>query len=210
MTVIGVVKETKSALSDGTVTPTVYVPVMQSVVADTVMVKGQRDAADLVKDVTRLIRDLNPAVFIIGSGTLSGAIDDIRQPRQMAASVLTTAALMGLLLASIGLYGLVAFSVAQRTREIGIRTALGARRGNIMRLVLADGVKVILIGSAIGLAGGAGIMRLASATIIAFPPMDVATFVAVPIVLAIVVLAASYVPARRAARIDPLVALREL
>jgi ABC-type antimicrobial peptide transport system permease subunit len=128
----------------------------------------------------------------------------------MAASILTTAALMGLLLASMGLYGLVTFSVAQRTREIGIRMALGARRANIMRLVLAGGVKVVLIGSAIGLAAGVGIMRLASATIIAFPPMDVATLVAVPLVLAVIVLAASYVPARRAALSDPLVALREL
>jgi ABC-type antimicrobial peptide transport system permease subunit len=104
----------------------------------------------------------------------------------------------------------VAFSVAQRTREIGIRSALGAQRRNILQLVMSDAVKATVLGSVLGLAAGAAVMKLASTTIVAFPPMDVWTFIAVPAVLAVVVFAASYIPARRAARIDPLLALREL
>jgi putative ABC transport system permease protein len=208
--VIGVVKDTRPALSDGSIEPTVYTPAAQSSLADTMLVRGRQDAAGLIKDATRLIQQLSPEAYIFRSGTLTGAINDSRQPRRMATSILTTAALIGLLLASIGLYGVVAFSVAQRTREIGIRSALGAQRRNILQLVMSDAVRATLLGSVLGLAAGAAVMKLASTTIVAFPPMDVWTFIVVPLVLAVIVFAASYIPARRAARIDPLLALREL
>jgi putative ABC transport system permease protein len=208
--VIGVVKDTRPALSDGSIEPKVYTPSAQSSLADTMLLRGKQDPAGLIKDATSLIQQLSPEAYIFGSGSLTGAINDSRQPRRMATSILTTAALIGLLLASIGLYGVVAFSVAQRTREIGIRSALGAQRRNILRLVMSDAVKATLLGSMLGLAAGAAVMKLASTTIVAFPPMDVWTFVAVPLVLALIVFAASYIPARRAARIDPLLALREL
>lgn len=115
---------------------------------------------------------------------------------------------MALLLGAVGLYGVIAYSVSQRTRELGARMALGAQRGDVMSLVLGEGMSVILIGLAIGLAGSVALTRILSSFLVGVTATDPLTFAGVAVLLALVVLAACYTPARRAVRVDPMVALR--
>jgi len=122
--------------------------------------------------------------------------------------MLGIAGAMALLLGTVGLYGVIAYSVSQRTREIGIRVALGAQRGDVMSLVLGEGMLVILTGLAIGLVGSLGLTRYLSSLLVGVSATDPLTFAGVAILLASVALAACYLPARRAVLIDPLLALR--
>jgi putative ABC transport system permease protein len=121
--------------------------------------------------------------------------------------LLTTFAALALLIAAIGIYGVLAYSVNQRTREIGLRMALGATPRSVLQLIVGQGMKVVLIGIGIGLAGGLALGRAVSSLVFGVPVRDPATFVS--LVLTGVALAACIVPARRAARVDPMVALRE-
>ena len=114
-----------------------------------------------------------------------------------------------LLLASIGIYGLMAFSVEQRTKEIGIRIALGAASNNVQTMVIVQGMSLVLIGSAIGIAASVGLTRFLASFLYGVVPLDPAVFfIAVPILLSAVALAAIWQPARRASRVDPIQALR--
>jgi putative ABC transport system permease protein len=114
-----------------------------------------------------------------------------------------------MLLASIGIYGVLAYSVTQRSRELGIRMALGAARGRVLRLVIGQGMVLAVIGIAIGLVGAFALTRLLAAQLYSITPTDLGTFVGVSFLLATIALVATLVPALRATRVDPVVALRE-
>ena len=128
--------------------------------------------------------------------------------RRLLVVLLGSFAGVALLLAVIGIYGVIAYSVAQRTREMGIRRALGAQQGEILRLVMLEGFRLALAGVAVGIAGAYGLTRLMTAVLFRVSATDPQTFVGVAVLFLLVALAASYVPARRATRIDPMVALR--
>ena len=117
-------------------------------------------------------------------------------------------AALALILAAVGIYGLMAYSVSQRTHEIGVRLAIGAQRRDVLRLVLRDGARLTLVGIAIGIIAALALTRLMASLLFEVTPTDPATFASVALLLAVVALAACYIPARRAARVDPMVALR--
>jgi ABC-type antimicrobial peptide transport system permease subunit len=140
--------------------------------------------------------------------SLEDLVAEAHYPRRLASLLLISAGMVGLVLAVAGLYGAVAYAAAQRLREIGVRTALGATRRQLTLLLVTDGAKVLVVGTAAGLALGVAALRLTAATYPDLPPVDWVSFVAVPIVLAAVVLVACLFPARRAARMDPAKVLR--
>ena len=115
---------------------------------------------------------------------------------------------LGLLLACMGVYGMVSYSVAQRTREIGVRMALGAQRAQVLRLVMIEGFRPILLGMVIGIVASAGVSRVFAATLFGISPVDGVSFMAVSLLLGAIALLATYLPARKAMRVDPMVALR--
>jgi ABC-type antimicrobial peptide transport system permease subunit len=133
---------------------------------------------------------------------------NVAQPK-FNALLLAGFAVVALLLAAIGIYGVLSYSVNQRTREIGVRMALGAERSDVLRLIVREGMKVALIGVAIGLVAALALGRFLSSLVFGVTVRDPATFAVVAVVLSAVAFAACVIPARRAARVDPIVALRD-
>jgi ABC-type antimicrobial peptide transport system permease subunit len=128
---------------------------------------------------------------------------------RVAAGVASTFGVLGLVLATMGLYGVMTYAVSQRTREIGIRVALGAQVRDVLRLVVSQGMRMALAGIVLGLAGAVALTRVLASLLLGVGTTDAVTFVGVAVLMAAVALLACYLPARRAARVDPLVALRE-
>ena len=158
--------------------------------------------------MTRVLRSLDPLMPVTNVKPLDELVSGtIARPR-FNATMLTLFASLGLLLASIGIYGVLSYSVAQRTQEMGIRMALGADAGGVLRLVVRDGLKVAAIGVVVGLAVALPATRVLAALLYGVESSDPTVFAAVAATLTFVALAASYLPARRATRVDPMVALR--
>ncbi|MEW6735502.1 MAG: FtsX-like permease family protein, partial [Acidobacteriota bacterium] len=139
---------------------------------------------------------------------MSEVINQALWAPRMGASLLAIFGLIALILAMVGIYGVLAYSVSQRTHEIGIRMALGAQQQDVVKMVLKHGLQLILIGVGIGLAIGIIFTRLITSLLYGISAIDPVTFLGTPVLLAIVALVASYIPARRAARVDPMIALR--
>jgi ABC-type antimicrobial peptide transport system permease subunit len=145
---------------------------------------------------------------IYGIQTLDGVIAGTLAARRITMILLSVFSALALLLASVGVYGVTSFVVGRRTHEIGIRMALGARASDVMRTVLGEGLRMALAGIIAGLAAAAGLTRLMANQLFGVEPEDPLTFAAVAVVLTCVALAASYLPARRAVRVDPMAAMR--
>jgi putative ABC transport system permease protein len=210
--VVGVARDSKYNFIGEDPTPYIYQATTQ-VYQPTVSLIVKADNPGAVLGVLRAeIQQLDRNLPLTAVFTLNQIFDQSLWAPRMAASLLLTFAGLSLLLAVIGIYGVMAYAVTQRTREIGIRIALGAGRAEVLRMVVAHGLRVTLIGVTVGLAFSLIVTRVVSAAIgnllINVNPTDVLTFVVVPIVLSLAALGASYIPALRATRIDPLVALR--
>jgi len=158
--------------------------------------------------VRRIIKEMDSEIPLVAVRTLERHIETATFPQRASASFLSLFGVLALMLAAIGIYGVMAYSVAQRTRELGIRMALGAQRVDILRLLLKEGALLIAIGAALGIAGAIGISRVLGQFLIGVDPRDGMTFFGVTVVLCAMALLACYLPARRAMRVDPVVALR--
>ena len=176
-----------------------------------VFVRGSGSASALVGDVRNAIRAIDPALPLYDARTMNEHMQVAVFAQRMAANLLGAIGALALLLASIGLYGVMAYAVSQRTQEMGIRLALGASPASLLNMIVGQGMKLTTIGLAIGLAlslaafGSIGAVR---SLLPGISPLDPITFVAVPIVLGSIALLASWIPGRRAGKVDPLVALR--
>jgi hypothetical protein len=208
--VVGVVNDTEPLLVEGRPTPTVYVPLAQQSNAQAwqLVVRGDGDRATMMRDVKAAVVGADALAEVTSVRTMEQTIADALYPRRLAAAILSAAGLIGLLLACIGLYGVVSYSIAQRMREIGIRTTLGAERGDIIALVLREAGRVSGVGIVAGLALAVPALRWSAGIVRGVPAIDVASLVVVPTVLALVVIAACVGPALRAARVDPAQVLR--
>jgi putative ABC transport system permease protein len=150
--------------------------------------------------------DKDQAVFNVR--TMDQALSQSVAARRFSMILLAAFALLALILAAVGIYGVISYSVAQRTREVGIRMALGARTIDVLKLVVRDGLKLVLIGVGVGLVGALLLTRLMTTLLFGVTATDAVTYVTVALALVVVALIACCIPARRATKVDPLVALR--
>ena len=214
LTVVGVAGDVKESLDPRyplrlDPRPTIYRPAaQQAIVSMTLIVRTGPDPLSLAAAVRREIAAVDSSIPVLALRSVrQGVMESIATPRFNAALLLCFAAI-ALLLASVGLYGVVACGVKQRTHEIGIRMALGAAPGTVWRAVVGEGLVLGVIGVAVGTAGAFGAVRLIASYLYGVRPTDPLTFIVVAGVLLAVAVLASYVPARRAASLDPLTALR--
>jgi putative ABC transport system permease protein len=210
MEIVGVVADAKLYGLDAPVEPAVYVPHAQhsgdSSMA--VVVRTEGDPTVVAAAVRREILKLDPEQPISNVRSMEQVLSDSLMLRRVAMLLLTVFASLALTLATVGIYGLTAYSVSRRTHEIGLRVALGASQSQILRMVVGRGLVTSLIGAAIGVAAAFELTRGLSGMLYGVTATDPLVFAGVPLLLIAVSVLASYVPARKATRIDPLVALR--
>jgi putative ABC transport system permease protein len=174
----------------------------------TLVVRTEQDPLSLVSTFRRAVHATDPELPLADVMTMEEVVDaTLARPRTVAV-LLTAFAIMALLLAAVGVYGVMAYSVAQRTQEIGVRMALGATPQAVFRMVLGQALRLITVGVVAGLVAAAGLTRLLETLLYETKPLDVATFAGTVILLIAVATLASYVPARRGTRVAPIEALR--
>ena len=207
--IVGVVGDIKMSTLDADTRPAVYMPHTQLALGlMTIVARTGMDPLSLVPGVRAEVSGIDPTLPLADVKTMADVVDaTLARPR--AVSVLLTAfALMALVLAGVGVYGVMAYSVSQRTQEIGVRMALGASTDSVFRLVIGKALKLVSIGVVVGLVAAAGLTRLLTTMLFETEALDPWTFAGTAVVLMLVATLASYVPARRGTRVAPIEALR--
>ncbi len=208
MTVVGVVGNVKQYALDTDSRVALYMPQQQAPVGTMYVVARTLDPTGTAAAVKKEVQALDPNVPIYEVKTMEQLLSESLARRRFAMLALGLFALVAMLLAMVGIYGVMAYSVAQRTREIGIRVALGAQRRDVLKLVIGQGMMLTLIGLCLGLAGASGLTRVIRSLLFGVGATDPWTFVGIALLLGSVALLACYVPARRATKVDPMMALR--
>jgi predicted permease len=207
--IVGIVNDVHQRGLNDEVVPAVYLGWGTLPLTDIVfVVRSKSELQAIASGIRERVRAADPAVPIFDLSTMQDLVtESVAQPR-FYMLLLTAFAALALLLAALGIYGVISYSVSQRTRELGIRIALGATQDRVVRLVLGQGIALTMLGVAAGLVGAYWLMHLLAALLFGVGATDSGTFIVVAIVLAGVASLASYVPARRAARVDPVIAMR--
>src|SRR5271156_2998632 len=209
ITIVGVVADTKLYGLDNPARLEVYYPYRQQPNSDmSLVVRSAVDPSSFTASIRAAVAAIDKDQPIFAIHTMQELLDDSISTRRLTLVLLGIFSALALILAAIGIYGVMAYSVALRTQEIGIRMALGAQQRDVLRLVLGQGARIAFFGVAIGLAAAAALARLLSSLLFSVSASDPVTFAAVAVLLATVALLACYVPARRALRVDPIIALR--
>jgi putative ABC transport system permease protein len=220
MTIVGVVGDIKQGALDAEIVPQTYEPLTQAVPDNlgspvvrffsevNLIVRSERPVPAVIGELSTALRRLDPELAISNVQPVVEIVDDSVKSQRFSTTLLTVFATVALLLAALGIYGVLANVVAQQTKEIGVRLALGAGSSSVLWLVLRRALTLSGIGVAIGLAGAVGLTRVMSGLLYEVQPHDAVTFVGALIGLALLVLLASLVPAWRASQVDPIVALR--
>jgi predicted permease len=209
--IVGIAKDTKHVFLGESPRNFMYLPVRQSQPRDIILhVRTARDPAAMIPALRELLRQVDPQLTPFDVKTMqlhiSGGIAFVIV--RFAALLATAAGLLGLIQTIVGLYGVISYAVSQRTREIGIRMALGARGSDVVRGVVRQGMAMTTIGIVVGLLVAFGVTRAMAGFLVGVGATDLTTFVAATLILALLALLSSYLPARRAARMEPVVALR--
>jgi putative ABC transport system permease protein len=190
--------------------PHIYVALGQFAPINAVLfLRSRSDAEHLGEAVRHVVESVDPNVPVHSISSMDQIISRSVADRRFALELLGVFAAVALLLAAIGIYGVMSYAFSQRTHELGIRMALGAQRLDILRMALVEGMRIVVIGLVAGLAGAAVMMRFFQAMLFNVAPSDPITFLAASVALAGVAFFACYIPAQRATRVNPLVALRE-
>jgi putative ABC transport system permease protein len=208
-TVVGVVGNTHHMGLDTNPRPEVYIHTLQAPpVEPFIVIRTSEDPSIIIPRVRSEIQKLDSGVPVFNIATMQELLDESLKQRRFNTLLMAGFSGLALILACIGIYGVVSCSVSQRTHEIGVRVALGAQAGDVMRLVLGQGVRLTLAGVALGLAGALTLSRWISSLLFGIQPTDPATFAVITALIVLVSLLACYLPARRALRVDPMTALR--
>jgi putative ABC transport system permease protein len=209
--IVGVIADERTSSLEGTNRAGMYVPMDQSPTTSlNLVVRGRVEAETLGRAVTQAVHDIDPKQAVTDIRTLEQIKSESSASTRLRTTLLGVFASLALLLSAIGIYGVISYTVAQRTHEIGVRAALGASGANLLRLVMSNGLVLTGIGLAVGVAGAVALTRLLGTLLFGVGARDPMTLTVSAIVLAIVAMLACYVPARRAAKLDPLAALREM
>jgi putative ABC transport system permease protein len=209
LTIVGVVADAKYATLTEAATPVVYLPLSQNhETGMTLIVRTAGDPASLLAPVRAAIRTLEPNLPITGARSGGDILGANLYTARIGALLLAAFAALALLLAAVGMYGVLAFSIQRRTREMGIRLALGADPRRVFLMIVREGLMLVIIGGTLGLGAALAGGTLVSSFLYGVGSRDVVTFISVPAVLIAVALAACVIPARRAMRVDPVTALR--
>ena len=206
--VVGVVAHLRNHDLTRNVREQIYVPYAQETFGRVgLVIKASGDPHGVMKQVEQQVRAIDPAIAVQDLKPLQDYVDDARAPMRFNLILIAIFGLIALTLASVGLYGVMAYSVNQRAHELGIRMAVGAAPRDILALVLGQGIQLIAVGAALGLVVSLLVTRVLASVLYGVSATDPLTFVTVPIVLAAVAMLACYLPARRAMRVDPMTAL---
>jgi ABC-type antimicrobial peptide transport system permease subunit len=208
VTIVGVVADARQQLNQPP-GDEIYVPLLQSrQLSTTWLVRSTVDAGTMARQVRTAVHSVDPDQPVENFRTLEEVRTASLEAPRVTASLLALFALLALTITAIGIAGVIAFSVNQRTQEFGIRMALGAQRTRVLGMVLRQGIQLVVGGLAIGLAGALVLTQVLASLLFGVEPTDMLTYLAVSTVLVAVAAAACFVPARRAASVDPMIALR--
>jgi len=208
-TIVGIVDDVQYGSLDSPVTPETYVPEQQmSYPGLNVVLRGNGDAATMLSLLKSAVRDIDPKLAVSNPRAMTTVVSESLTRRRFSMTLIGIFAGSALLLAMVGLYGVIALSVNQRRREIGVRVALGAQRGDVMRLVLGEGLRVTAIGVVVGVVGARLLSSLVASMLFGVSATSASIYGAAAAVVVKVTLLATYMPALRATRIDPNLALR--
>jgi putative ABC transport system permease protein len=208
-TIVGVVGDMHQAGPEVPALPELYLPVTQDVFADTSLaVRAPGDPLALAATLRDVVHSIDPQLAIIQMTTMEQIVTEHVASRRLLMILLAVFAGVALLLALVGIYGVMGNAVSQRTNEIGVRMALGAQRGEIVQMILREGAALGLAGLGLGVAIALAVTRLLKSALFGVTPTDVSTYASVVALMLVVGLVACYLPARRAARVDPLSAIR--
>jgi predicted permease len=208
-TVVGVVGDTKDGGMDAEPRPVVFLPFTQADAwAGGLVIRAANNAAGLVPAATRLVRAIAPTDPIENVLTIAQIKDQSVAPRRLNAALVSSFGVLAVIIAAVGIAGVLAFSVSARTNEIGIRMSLGADSGRVQRMVLLEGGVLLVVGLVLGVGGAVIAARLIRGLLFGVTPHDPITLAAVAVTMAAVGIAACWLPALRAARIDPAITMR--
>ncbi len=209
-TVVGVVTNARTESLENANIPQIYLSSWQRTDKDlAIFLRGRLDPAKLPEQVRAIVQSLNNELPVFGAKRLPDVVSGSLEQRRFSMEMVLLFALTALLLAGIGVYGTISYIVSGRTRDIGIRIALGAQRNAVLYMILRQGLALALAGAAVGLVGALIVAHLMAGLLFGVSPSDPLTFISLTVVLVIVAVAACFIPARRAMRVDPIVALRE-
>jgi predicted lysophospholipase L1 biosynthesis ABC-type transport system permease subunit len=209
ITIVGVIADARTESLANASVPQIYLSLYQETPKElAIFLRGDLNASAIPEEVRAMVQSVNPELPVYGAQTLDDAVSASLEQRRFSMDIVAAFAITALLLAALGIYGVISYLVSERTQEIGIRLALGARRGTILQMVLRQGLGLAMAGAGLGLVGSVIVSHLMAGLLYGVMPTDPLTFVGVTLVLTGVALAACYIPARRAMRVDPMIALR--